>query len=117
GLRSVPAKDIFLSDTDEQHCDEPQKRRCGEIAAAQCNGLNAHSASDQHSCSDKSDCRETRDCSIPKKSAECFVNRQTVTVDPTAFESRVFSNAYASGWTANPTAGSASAATWVWSCK
>src|SRR5205823_8066610 len=88
GLQSVSAKDIFLSDTDEQHCDEPQKRRCGEIAAAQCDALNAHSASDEHSCSDKSDCCETRDCSIPKKSAECLVNRQTVTVDPPAFESR-----------------------------
>src|SRR5437879_13768867 len=50
--------------------------------------MHAHSARDEHSCSDKSDCRQTRDRSIPKKSAECFVNRQTVTVDPPLLESR-----------------------------
>jgi len=33
----------------------------------------------------KSDCRETCDDSIPKESAECFVDPQAVTVDATAF--------------------------------
>src|SRR6266481_2374224 len=50
--------------------------------------MHAHSASDEHSRSDKSDCRQTRDRSIPKKSTERFVNRQTVTVDPPLLESR-----------------------------
>src|SRR5213592_4081651 len=50
--------------------------------------MHAHSASDERSCSDKSNCRQTRDRSIPKRTAECFVNRQTVTVDPPLLESR-----------------------------
>src|SRR2546426_978017 len=88
-LQGIAAEEIFLhDDADEQHRDKPQERRSDQIGAVQGNSMNVHSASDEHSYSDKSDCRETRDCSIPKKSAECLVNRQTVTVDPSAFESR-----------------------------
>src|SRR6266404_5118385 len=47
-----------------------------------------HSASDEHSDSDKSNCRQTRDRAIPKTSAECFFNRQTVTVNPPPLQSR-----------------------------
>src|SRR5881394_4288691 len=50
--------------------------------------MHAHSVSDEHPYSDKNNCRHTRDRSIPKKSAERFVDRQTVTVDPPLLESR-----------------------------
>src|SRR5215472_13789760 len=47
--------------------------------------MNAHSSTNEHARSDKNDCRATRDHSIPEKSAERFVNWQTVTVDTTVF--------------------------------
>src|SRR5438477_10891230 len=54
--------------------------------------MHAHSASDEHSCSHKSDCCQTSDRSIPKTSPECFVNRQTITVEPPPLQSRGYAS-------------------------
>ena len=50
--------------------------------------MNAHPAGDEHACRNKSDCCETCDSAIPKQSAKCFVNREAITVDSTAFAKR-----------------------------